>query len=64
MQPTGRSRELNDALAFQIPDSREVARCVRGAIIGGIPDYDEKNCIQGPNGPRPDIKNPACTTHC
>jgi hypothetical protein len=52
LQPTGRSRELNDALTFDIPDSREVARCVRGALVNGQPEYDPKNCVQGPNGPR------------
>ena len=52
LQPTGRSRELNDVLTFDVPDSREVARCVRGGVVGGNPDYDVKNCLQGPNGPR------------
>ncbi len=52
MQPTGRSRELNDALTFDIPDSREVARCVRGAVVNAQPEWDPKNCTQGPNGPR------------
>jgi hypothetical protein len=52
LQPNGRSRELNDVLTFNLPDSREVARCVRGGVVDGKPDYDQKNCMQGPNGPR------------
>jgi hypothetical protein len=52
LQPTGRSREVNDVLTFDIPDSREVARCVRGATVKGKPDYDQTNCLQTPEGPR------------
>jgi hypothetical protein len=52
LQPTGRSREVNDVLTFDIPDSREVAKCVRGAIVKGKPDYDPTNCLQTPDGPR------------
>jgi hypothetical protein len=52
LQPTGRSRELNDVLTFDVLNSHEVARCVRARVVGGKPDYDEKNCMQGPNGPR------------
>jgi hypothetical protein len=52
LQPTGRSREVNDVLTFDIPDSREVARCVRAATVKGKPDYDQTNCLQTPEGPR------------
>jgi hypothetical protein len=52
MQPTGRSREINDVLTFNVPDSREVARCVRARVVNGKPDYDQGNCMQGQNGPR------------
>jgi hypothetical protein len=44
MQKTGRRRELNDVLRFDVTDSYEVARCVRGRIVNGKPDYDERNC--------------------
>jgi hypothetical protein len=56
LQPNGRRREVNDVLTFDIPNSREVARCVRGRIRteGGVnvPDYDTANCLQGPLGPK------------
>jgi hypothetical protein len=52
LQRNGRSRELNDVLTFDVPDSREVARCVRGRVAGGVPDYDQTNCLQTANGPR------------
>jgi hypothetical protein len=52
LQPTGRSREVNDVLEFDIPDSSEVARCVRAAVVKGKPDYDASNCLQTPEGPR------------
>lgn len=56
IQTTGRRRESVDVLLFDIPDSLVVARCVRGGVkmVGGVavPDYDERFCFQGPNGPR------------
>jgi hypothetical protein len=54
LQTTGRRREANDIVRFDIPDSREVARCVRGRIDPATaqPDYDPKECFWGPNGPR------------
>lgn len=56
IQTTGRRRESVDGLLFDVPDSLAAARCVRGRtkIEGGVavPDYDEQDCFQGPNGPR------------
>jgi hypothetical protein len=54
IQTTGRRREANDIVRFDVPDSREVARCIRGRLIPGTgqPDYDTKECFWGANGPR------------
>jgi hypothetical protein len=53
LQTTGRRREANDIVRFDIPDQRGVARCVRGRInADGLPDYDRSECFWGPNGPR------------
>jgi hypothetical protein len=55
LQTTGRRKEVNDVLAFDMPNVREVARCVRGRVDmstgQGVPDYDLTNCFQGPDGP-------------
>jgi hypothetical protein len=53
LQPTGRRKEVNDVLSFDMPNLREVARCVRGRVdpSTGLPDYDVANCFQGPDGP-------------
>ena len=40
MQRNGNGIEVNDTLYFDIPDSGEVARCIRGRTVGGVPDYD------------------------
>jgi hypothetical protein len=46
IQTNGRRREANDVLKFDVPDSREVARCVRGRIDPQtmMPDFDKDNC--------------------
>lgn len=49
IQKTGRQRELNDVLRFDIPNVYDVARCVRGPAQ---PGYDEKNCVPGPDSVR------------
>jgi len=40
MQRNGNGIEVNDTLYIDIPDSGEVARCIRGRTVGGVPDYD------------------------
>jgi hypothetical protein len=53
LQSSGRRREANDILRFDIPDERAVALCVRNQMNpDGTPAWDPKNCFQGPNGPR------------
>lgn len=39
MQGTGLATQYNDTLYFDIENSYEVARCVRGRTIGGQPDW-------------------------
>jgi hypothetical protein len=55
LQATGRRKEVNDVLSFDIPSVQEVARCVRGRVDTSsgqsVPDYDAANCFQGPDGP-------------
>jgi hypothetical protein len=54
LQSSGRRREANDILRFDIPDERAVALCVANQKDEktGMPEWDPKNCFQGPNGPR------------
>jgi hypothetical protein len=53
LQSSGRKREANDILIFDVPDERLVALCVRAQMnADGTPAYDQRNCFQGPNGPR------------
>lgn len=53
LQSSGRKREANDILRFDFPDERAVALCVRAQKNpDGTPAYDQRNCFQGPNGPR------------
>ncbi|HZL18919.1 MAG TPA: hypothetical protein VFG23_14360 [Polyangia bacterium] len=40
MQGTGLAIQYNDTLYFDVEDSYEVARCVRGRTIGGQPDWN------------------------
>jgi hypothetical protein len=55
LQTTGRRKEVNDVLSFDMPNLQEVARCVRGRVDTStgqnVPDYDAANCFQGPDGP-------------
>lgn len=54
MQSTGRRAELNDVLYFDVTNSFEVARCVRGRTPTGgpKPDYDARNCSWAAGTPR------------
>jgi hypothetical protein len=49
VQKTGRQRELNDVLRFDIPDVYLVGRCVRGDVQ---PGFDDKNCVPTKTGAR------------
>ena len=40
MQRTGQATEYNDVLYFQVDNSFEVARCVRGRVTNGMQDVD------------------------
>ena len=39
--------EFNDTLAFDIQNSLQVARCVRGATVGGVGDWDMADATMG-----------------
>lgn len=53
LQRSGKRLEQNDVLTFEIRDSYEVARCVRGGVTAsGEPDYDTRYCHRStPGGP-------------
>lgn len=53
LQRSGKQIELNDVLTFDVPNSYEVARCVRGRIDEeGNNDWNEANCFRASaNGP-------------
>jgi hypothetical protein len=40
MERSGNAVEINDTLYFDIRDSAEVARCLRGRTVNGVPDWD------------------------
>lgn len=55
MQRSGRRRESNDVLAFDIVDTTAVARCVRQRVSVDAngqtqPDYDPSLCVATPSG--------------
>src|SRR5262249_27645954 len=57
LQSSGKKRETTDSLIFDIVDSREVARCVRGRMVvlptGEVrPDYDVETCSWATGVPR------------
>ena len=43
VQRTGNRIEVNDVLYFNIRNSYEVARCVRGRTVNGVPDWDTRS---------------------
>jgi hypothetical protein len=53
LQRSGKQIELNDVLTFDVSNSYEVARCVRGRVLAdGTPDWDQANCYRASdNGP-------------
>jgi len=40
MQHNGNAQEITDTLYFDIPNSREVAQCLRGQTVNGVPQWD------------------------
>src|SRR3954447_19450217 len=38
MKHNGNAVEINDTLYFDIRDSAQIARCIRGRTVGGVPD--------------------------
>jgi hypothetical protein len=55
MQSSGLALQYNDTLYFDIEDSYEVARCVRGHTVGGQPDWKVGEPLYDtpPGGPLP-----------
>ncbi len=42
VQRNGNRIEVNDVLYFNVRNSFEVARCVRGRTVNGVPDWDQR----------------------
>ena len=40
MRRNGNSVEINDTLYFDIRNSAQIARCIRGRTVNGVPDWD------------------------
>jgi hypothetical protein len=40
MQRDGNAAEINDTIYFDVPNSYEVARCLRGRTVNGVGDWD------------------------
>ena len=51
MQRSGNAVEITDTLNFDIPFSYEIAQCIRGRTVGGLPDWDTSSGTTDPNGP-------------
>lgn len=49
MQQTGNQVELTDTLFFDVQNSFEVARCLRGQVDGGVPQWSTRP-LTGPDG--------------
>ncbi len=55
LQRSGKRIELNDALVFDVVNTFDVARCVRGRVdADGKPDFDMDNCVW--MGARPRVR--------
>jgi hypothetical protein len=53
MKRNGNSVEINDTLYFDIRNSAEIARCIRGRTVGGVPDWDTSAGVLAPDGTVP-----------
>jgi hypothetical protein len=50
MKRNGNSVEINDTLYFDIRNSAQIARCIRGKTVNGIPDWDTSSGMLAPDG--------------
>jgi hypothetical protein len=50
MKHNGNAVEINDTLYFDIRDSAQIARCIRGRTVGGVPDWDTSSGMLAPDG--------------
>ena len=50
MKRNGNSVEINDTLYFDIRDSAQIARCIRGRTDNGVPDWDTSSGYLSPDG--------------
>ena len=50
MQRNGNAMEINDTLYFDIRNSAQVARCIRGRTVNGVPDWDTSSGMLAPDG--------------
>jgi len=61
MQHNGNAQEITDTLYFDIPNSREVAQCLRGQTSAGVPQWDTTTgTVYVPPSPLPPITEPWC----
>src|SRR5262245_56079947 len=62
MERTGNAIEINDTLYFDVRDSGEVAKCLRGRTNAGVPDWDTSSgaIINDVNGVPPADQPPWC----
>lgn len=49
MQRNGNATEINDTLYFDIRDSAQIARCLRGRTVNGVPDWDTTSGMVTPD---------------
>lgn len=54
MQRTGKRVEVDDTIYIDIENSVEVARCIRGLVVNGVPTWDIRNVLN-PDGSPTDI---------
>ena len=50
MRRNGNSVEINDTLYFDIRNSAQIARCIRGRTVKGVPDWDTSSGMLAPDG--------------
>ena len=50
MRRNGNSVEINDTLYFDIRNSAQIARCIRGRTVNGVPDWDTSSGMLAPDG--------------
>jgi hypothetical protein len=62
MKRNGNAIEINDTLAFDIRDSTEIAKCLRGKTDAGVPTWDTSSgaIVNDVNGVAPADQPPWC----